>query len=144
MRYSKAWVSLWIVLAVGLHAVPIVLRQRQNQTTWPWLTWAMYKDSRPAGPIVGERRRLSGVTEAGRPVTIDEDSVGLSKFVVNRLFVRPWLLGDTTAAPRLFAHLNQRRRRSRSFGKLLLSRPRRAYVLYSQIQLRNFFGQKIG
>jgi hypothetical protein len=110
MRYSKAWVSLWIVLAVGLHAVPIVLRQRQNQTTWPWLTWAMYKDSRPAGPIVGERRRLSGVTRAGRPVSIDEDSVGLSKFVVNRLFVRPWLLGDTTAAPRLVAHLNQRRR----------------------------------
>ena len=110
MRNSKAWVSLWIVLAVGLHAVPIALRQRQNQTTWPWLTWAMYKDSRPAGPIVGERRRLSGVTEAGRPVTIDEDSVGLSKFVVNRVFYRPWLLGDTTAAPRLFAQLNQRRR----------------------------------
>ena len=110
MRSSKAWVSLWIVLAVGLHAVPIVLRQRQNQTTWPWLTWAMYKDSRPAGPVVGERRRLSGVTEAGRSVTIDEDSVGLSKFVVNRVFVRPWLLGDTTAAPRLFGHLNQRRR----------------------------------
>ena len=46
----------------------------------------------------------------GRRVTIDEDSAGLSKFVVNRAFVRPWLLGDTTAAPRLFAHLNQRRR----------------------------------
>jgi len=70
----------------------------------------MYKDSRPAGPIVGERRRLSGITKTGRPVTIDEDSVGLSKFVVNRAFVRPWLLGDTTAAPRLFAQLNQRRR----------------------------------
>ena len=110
MRSSKAWVSLWIVLAVGLHAVPIALRQRQNETTWPWLTWAMYKDSRPAGPIVGERRRLSGVTETGRRVTIDEDSAGLSKFVVNRAFVRPWLLGDTTAAPRLFAHLNQQRR----------------------------------
>ena len=110
MRYSKAGVSLWIVLAVGLHAVPIVLRQRQNQTTWPWLTWAMYKDSRPAGPIVAERRRLAGVTETGRPVTIDEDSVGLSKFVVNRLFVRPWLLGDTTAAPRPDPHLPHRRR----------------------------------
>jgi len=110
MRSSKAWVSLWIVLAVGLHAVPIVLRERQNQTTWPWLTWAMYKDSRPAGPIVGERRRLSGITESGRQVIIDEDSAGLSKFVVNRAYVRPWLLGDTTAAPRLFAHLNQQRR----------------------------------
>ncbi len=30
--------------------------------------------------------------------------------MVNRAFVRPWLLGDTTAAPRLFAHLNQQRR----------------------------------
>lgn len=110
MRSSKAWVSLWIVLAVGLHAVPIALRERQNQTTWPWLTWAMYKDSRPAGPIVGERRRLSGITESGRQVVIDEDSAGLSKFVVNRAYVRPWLLGDTTAAPRLFAHLNQQRR----------------------------------
>jgi hypothetical protein len=110
MLSSKAWVSLWIVLAVGLHVVPIVLRERQNQTTWPWLTWAMYKDSRPAGPIVGERRRLSGITKSGRQVVIDEDSAGLSKFVVNRAYVRPWLLGDTTAAPRLFAHLNQQRR----------------------------------
>ncbi|HKU63282.1 MAG TPA: hypothetical protein VJQ44_18925 [Gemmatimonadales bacterium] len=110
MRSPKAWVSLWIVLAVTLHAVPIALRQRQNQTTWPWLTWAMYKDSRPAGPIEGERRRLSGLTQAGHQVVIDEDSVGLSKFVVNRLFIRPWQLGDTTAAPRLFAQLNQRRR----------------------------------
>jgi hypothetical protein len=110
MRYSKAWVSLWIVLAVGLHAVPILLRPGVQQTTWPWLTWAMYKDSRPAGPIVGERRRLLGVTESGRRIRIDEDSVGLSKFVVTRTFLRPWLLGDTTAASRLFAHLNQQRR----------------------------------
>ena len=110
MRYSKAWVSLWIVLAVGLHAVPIFLRPGVQQITWPWLTWAMYKDSRPAGPIVGERRRLLGVTESGRRIRIDEDSAGLSRFVVNRTFLRPWLSGDTTAAPRLFAHLNQRRR----------------------------------
>ena len=109
MRSPKIWASVWIILAVGLHAVPILLRQRQNQTTWPWLVWAMYKDSRPAGPIVGERRRLSGVTEAGRQIHIDEDSVGVSRFVVNRTYVMPWLQGDTTAAPRLFAQLNQRR-----------------------------------
>ena len=109
MRSPKVWASVWIILAVGLHAVPILLRQRQNQTTWPWLVWAMYKDSRPAGPIVGERRRLSGVTEAGRQIHIDEDSVGVSRFVVNRTYVMPWLQGDTTAAPRLFAQLNQRR-----------------------------------
>jgi hypothetical protein len=54
----------------------------------------------------------SGITESGRQVVIDEDSAGLSKFVVNRAYVRPWLLGDTTAAPRLFAHLNQQRRDS--------------------------------
>ena len=109
MRSPKVWASVWIILAVGLHAVPIVLRQRQYQTTWPWLVWAMYKDSRPAGPIVGERRRLSGVTEAGRQIQIDEDSAGVSRFVVNRTYVVPWLQGDTTAAPRLFAQLNQRR-----------------------------------
>ena len=34
---------------------------------------------------------------------------GLSRFVVNRTFVVPWLQGDTTAASRLLAHLNQRR-----------------------------------
>ena len=110
MRSSKAWVSLWIVLAVGLHAVPIVLRQRQNQTTWPWLTWAMYKDSRPAGPIVGERRRLSGVTETGVRSPSTRTRLGSASSWSTGLFVRPWLLGDTTAAPRLFAHLNQRRR----------------------------------
>jgi hypothetical protein len=109
MRPQKILASIWIVLAVGLHAVPIVLRQRQNQTTWPWLVWAMYKDSRPAGPIVGERRRLSGVTVAGRQIHLDEDSAGVSRFVVNRTYVMPWLQGDTTAAPRLLAQLNQLR-----------------------------------
>jgi hypothetical protein len=109
MQSAKAWTSLWILLVVALHAVPILHNQRQNQTTWPWLKWAMYKDSRPAGPIVGERRRLSGVTETGREVRIDEDSAGLSRFVVNRTFVVPWLQGDTSAASRLLAHLNQRR-----------------------------------
>lgn len=110
MPNAKAWTSLWIALVVCLHAVPVVLRERPNPTTWPWLPWAMYKDSRPAGPIVAERRRLSGVTQSGRTVTVEEDSAGLSRFVVNRTFVRPWLSGDTTAAPRLFAHLNERRR----------------------------------
>ena len=109
MPNAKAWTSVWIVVAVSLHAVPVVLRQGPNATTWPWLPWAMYKDSRPAGPIVAERRRLFGVTESGRTVAVEQDSVGLSRFVVNRTYVRPWLLGDTTAAARLFAHLNQRR-----------------------------------
>jgi hypothetical protein len=109
MPNAKMWTSLWIVLAVSLHVVPVVLRERPNPTTWPWLPWAMYKDSRPAGPIVAERRRLSAVTKSGHDITVEEDSAGLSRFAVNRMYVRPWLLGDTTAAPRLFAHLNQRR-----------------------------------
>jgi hypothetical protein len=110
MLNARMWTSLWIALVVCLHAAPVVLRERPNPTTWPWLPWAMYKDSRPAGPIVAERRRLSGVTDSGQTVTVEEDSAGLSRFVVNRTFVRPWLLGDTTAAPRLLAHLNERRR----------------------------------
>jgi hypothetical protein len=119
MRNRKKWVSLWIVLAVSLHAVPVVLRERPNPTTWPWLPWAMYKDSRPAGPITAERRRLSALTESGKMVTVEEDSAGLSRFVVNRTYVRPWLLGDTAAAPRLFAHLNEKR--SDPFVELRLS-----------------------
>jgi hypothetical protein len=110
MPKAKIWTSLWIVLVVSLHGVPLLLRERPNPTTWPWLPWAMYKDSRPAGTIEADRRRLSGVTRSGQTVTVEEDSAGLSRFVVNRTFVRPWLTGDTTAAPRLFAHLNQRRR----------------------------------
>jgi len=109
MPNAKTWTSLWIALVVCLHAVPVALRERPNPTTWPWLPWAMYKDSRPAGPIVAERRRLSAVTQSGQTVTVEEDSAGLSRFVVNRTFVRPWLQGDTTAAARLFAHLNERR-----------------------------------
>ncbi len=110
MRSAKVWASVWILLVVALHAVPILHNQRQYQTTWPWLKWAMYKDSRPPGPIVGERRRLSGITQSGRQVRIDEDSVGVSRFVVNRTYVMPWLGGDTTAATRLLSQLNQRRR----------------------------------
>jgi hypothetical protein len=110
MRNPKVWVSLWILLALSLHAAPLLMRVRPNPITWPWLTWTMYKDSRPPGPIVADRRRLSAVTESGRHVTIEDDSAGLSRFVISRTFIRPWLLGDTSAAPRLFAHLNQRRR----------------------------------
>jgi hypothetical protein len=112
MGNSKAWVSLWILMVVALHAVPVIRNERQYQTTWPWLKWAMYKDSRPAGPIEGERRRLSGLTADGRRVLVTEDSAGLSRFVINRTFVRPWLLGDTAAAARLIAHLNRLRRDS--------------------------------
>jgi hypothetical protein len=50
MRNPKSWVSLWIILVVGLHTLPVLRNEGQPQTIWPWGKWAMDKDPARAGP----------------------------------------------------------------------------------------------
>ena len=66
MRQPKAWISLFIVLVIGLHAVPVISFQGNRQTRWPILAWAMYAKSIPPGPIEMMKRRIVGFTAGGR------------------------------------------------------------------------------
>ena len=52
----KTRISLFILLIIGLHAVPVVFYQGERQTRWPFLAWAMYSQSYPAGPITVAKR----------------------------------------------------------------------------------------
>jgi hypothetical protein len=76
---------------------------------WPFLTWTMYKDARPPGPIVTQRRRIVGLTSTGREVEVTSTDVGLGPPALARLFIRRMLAGDSTAAQRLANRVNPSR-----------------------------------
>jgi hypothetical protein len=88
--------------------------------TWPFLTWSMYKDARPAGPIKGFKTRVTAVTATGRTALVNTDLVGLSGSTVGRMFFQPWTRGDTTAPRLLLERLN--RGHSEPFVQLQMAR----------------------
>jgi hypothetical protein len=106
MRQPKLWVSILIVLALGLHAVPVIMRRGTRQVTWPFLVWAMYKESRGPGPITADKRRIVGVTASGTRRKLEADITGLPSPALGRDFVRPMMDGDSVAARRLFQRIN--------------------------------------
>ncbi len=106
MFQSKALLSILILLAIGLHAVPMV-HAGERKRLWPFLVWAMYKNSRPAGPVETNVRQLIGMTSDGQRVEVDDAAVGLGYPVIERMYIRPMLDGDTAAAQRLAARLNR-------------------------------------
>jgi hypothetical protein len=106
MRQPKLWVSVLIVLAIGLHAVPAILRPGVRQVTWPFLVWGMYKESRGPGPITADRRRIIAVTASGSGKQLEADVTGLSTPALGRDFVKPMMEGDSVAARRLFHRIN--------------------------------------
>lgn len=110
MRQPKLLISIFILLMIGLHALPVILRQGERQTLWPFLTWAMYKDSRPAGPVQAEERRLFGVTAKGAREEVDWPITGLSRPALRRDVIQPMLAGDSSAARNLLDRVNARRR----------------------------------
>lgn len=109
MTRSKRLVSLFIVLAIGLHAVPVVFYQGQRQTRWPFLAWAMYAKSLPPGPIETRQRRLIGVTAGGEEEAVTSPLVGVSKSTFGRYYVQPMGRGDSARARELIERLNRRR-----------------------------------
>ena len=106
MRQPKLWVSVLIVLAIGLHAVPAIMRPGSRQVTWPFLVWGMYKESRGPGPITADKRRIVGVTASGSRRELEADVTGLPGPALGRDFVRPMMQGDSVAARRLFQRIN--------------------------------------
>jgi hypothetical protein len=106
MRQPKLWVSVLIVLALGLHAVPAIQRPGVKMVTWPFLVWGMYKESRGPGPVTADKRRIIAITASGGREELKANLTGLSSYALGRDFVRPMMEGDSMAARRLFHRIN--------------------------------------
>jgi hypothetical protein len=111
MRRYKVIVSIAILLIIALHAIPIVSRSLRKRV-WPVLDWAMYKDAVAAGPVRADIRQLVGVTREGGRIDVDDDTVGVSSFVLDRLYIKPMMQGDSSAARQLVSLLNRQRKDS--------------------------------
>ncbi|HUR95619.1 MAG TPA: hypothetical protein VMY76_13605 [Gemmatimonadales bacterium] len=105
---QKLVISIAIVLIIGAHAVPLALGPAWRRT-WPVLLWAMYKKSRPPGPIVAYKRRILVVSARGTSEEATPQLVGLGPPAMTRRYVRPMLDGDSSAARRLLDRLNRGR-----------------------------------
>ena len=102
----RTLVSAVIVLVIGLHAVPLVHRAERG-TVWPFMQWAMYKNSRPAGPVQVHQRRILALTASGARDTVTPHLLGLSITVLDQRFLRPLMQGDSSVVPALFERLNR-------------------------------------
>ena len=107
MRQPKTLISILILLAIGLHAAPVLLHRGQRQILWPFLVWDMYKDSRPPGPITMWKLRLIGVTAKGESERVTPPLVGVSGSALGRMYILPMLRGDSSAARGLITRLNR-------------------------------------
>ena len=108
MPQRKTLISIVILLVIGLHAVPVLYRSERG-TLWPFMQWAMYKNSRKPGPIDMHQRRLLAITADGRSDTVTPHLLGLSITVLKQRYLVPIATGDLTPAPELIARLNRHR-----------------------------------
>jgi hypothetical protein len=120
MSGRKTLISVFILLVVGLHAVPVLMARGRQQISWPFLTWSMYKSSRPPGPIKGWKTHVVAATASGDSQRVSPDLVGLSGSATAGIYLQPWMKGDSSAAERLLLRLN--RGRQIPFVELRLAR----------------------
>jgi hypothetical protein len=109
MLRSKTSISLFILVVIGLHAIPVLLDRGQRQITWPFLMWSMYKNSHPPGPIKGWKTTVVAVSAKGVVEPVTPGLVGLSGPTMGRMYFQPWNKGDSSAAERLIDRLNRGR-----------------------------------
>ena len=83
MPRRKTLVSIVILLVIGLQAVPVLYRSERG-TLWPFMQWAMYKNSRKPGPIDTHQRRILAITATGRSDTVTPRLLGLSITVLKQ------------------------------------------------------------
>lgn len=106
--FYKLAVSLAILLVIGLHAVPVLVPS-QSRRLWPFLMWAMYKNSSPPGPISATKKTILGTTARGDTMEVTPELVGLGPPAMNRIYLRSMLAGDSSAARRLLRRINRGR-----------------------------------
>jgi hypothetical protein len=108
MPQRKTLISIVILLVIGLHAVPVLYRSERG-TLWPFMQWAMYKNSRKAGPIDARQRRILAITAQGQRDTVTPRLLGLSITVLKQRYLVPIANGDLSPAPDLIDRLNRHR-----------------------------------
>jgi hypothetical protein len=107
MRQRKRFISIFILMVIGLHAVPVLQRlQDERQTLWPIMAWGMYRNARAPGPIQTTIRRVVGTTSKGEEETITPNLLGLSGYAFERMYIKPMRAGHSSAAHQLIARLN--------------------------------------
>jgi hypothetical protein len=104
---ARAKISAFIVLVLGLHALPVLSWQGAQQTRWPFLVWAMYAQSTPPGPIQAFVSQLVAVSPHGTTREITSRDVGLSVPALASRYTRPFSRGDTSAGRWLVDRLNR-------------------------------------
>jgi hypothetical protein len=104
---ARTKITAFILLIVGLHALPVLSYQGAQQTRWPFLTWAMYAQSYPPGPIQALVRQLVAVSAHGTTRPITSKDVGLTTPAFESRFIRPFSRGDTSAGRWLVDRLNR-------------------------------------
>jgi len=108
MPQRKTLISIVILLVIGLHAVPVLYRS-QRGTLWPFMQWAMYKNSRRPGPIDVHQRRILAITSQGQTDTVTPHLLGLSITVLKQRYLSTIGTGDLSPAPELIERLNRHR-----------------------------------
>jgi len=99
-------VSLFIIVVLALHTLPVLSYQGVRQTRWPFLVWAMYARSYPPGPIEVVLRELVAISSDG-PREVTHRDVGLSKPAFKNNYLAPLTHGDTNAGRWLIDRLNR-------------------------------------
>jgi hypothetical protein len=107
---NKTWISLFILLVLGLHALPVLSYQGVRQTRWPFLVWAMYAKSYPPGPITATMRKIVGTSASGKQEEVTPKLVGLSGPAFRNAYGVPLWKGDSAAARELMDKINRERR----------------------------------
>jgi hypothetical protein len=106
---AKTRVSAFLLVVLGLHALPVLSYQGVRQTRWPFLAWAMYARSYPPGPIEVVIRELVAVSPEGAQHEVGARDVGLSGPAFRNNYLAPLSRGDTTAGRWLVDRLNRLR-----------------------------------
>jgi len=102
-RRRRTLISAGVLLVIALHAVPLLY---PREGFWPIMQWSMYRNSVAPGPVFTRVRTVTARTKSGKVEPITETTSGLSIFVLERDYFRPWMKGDSTAPSRLLKTLN--------------------------------------
>jgi hypothetical protein len=108
MQGPKLYISIAILLVIGLHALPVLQELRgTRQTFWPVMAWGMYRQSHdPKRPIQASLNRIIAFTAAGEALPIGPPEAGLGYFAFSRFYLGPMSTGDASAARGLAERIN--------------------------------------
>ena len=103
---ARSGISAFILLVLGLHALPLLSYQGVRQTRWPFLLWAMYAQSYPPGPIEALSGKLLAISRQGTIRQVTNTDIGLPGAVFRGTYLARFRRGDTSAGRWLFDRIN--------------------------------------